>query len=125
MRVYIHIHELLLSSAFLELEEVITCIGLSRVPCTVPCQSGITDTDFQHVYLSASIFRNTTEQGENVKDTPIDTMYLIKSGKLNVFVGGTSEDNLASTLSKGNIVRAAFLAPYVSFLLIFPCILSS
>ena len=43
-------------------------------------------------------------QGDKVQDSAIDSMYLVKSGLLNVMVGGTEEEHIVRVMGKGDIV---------------------
>lgn len=44
----------------------------------------------------------------------IDSMYLVQSGMLHVFVNGMGPDNLVRTMSRGQIVSVACLAYRIS-----------
>jgi CRP/FNR family cyclic AMP-dependent transcriptional regulator len=50
-------------------------------------------------------------QGENVEESDNKSMYLVKSGLMDIFVGGMKDENLVKTIGRGEIVgeRALFL----------------
>ena len=43
-------------------------------------------------------------QGDKVGESGVDSMYIIKSGTLEIFVNGLEEENLVGTMYKGEIV---------------------
>jgi len=55
---------------------------------------------------SMKLSRNSIlmNQGDKVRDNVVDSMYLVKSGILNIFVDGMDPDNIVRTLGKGEIV---------------------
>jgi|NorSeaMetagenome_1021524.scaffolds.fasta_scaffold78204_1 hypothetical protein len=43
-------------------------------------------------------------QGDKIAETAIDSMYLVKSGMLEIYVNGMEEENRIATMYKGEIV---------------------